>query len=137
MRSGSLVGFTFFHAEEVDAAIVERAQALWLARATLAESDPTQATLEELAQFGWWFASRKFPVDWSLEQLSRILGRGVRPELDHGVADALATIAETKPLPVLACFEKMPTAMPALPPDTLHRLPPFGSKLVAMKPPRA
>ncbi len=84
LRGGLIedVGFAFFHAREVDAEVVRRAQELWLHRFAATEAGPGAERQAELAPFGWWFASGKFEDVWALEQLRR--ASGCRDPPRHG-----------------------------------------------------
>jgi hypothetical protein len=84
--------------EKIDPVILQRLQSLWAKRfqsiGTLAH---TPADKKELAAFGWWFASRKFPDDWSLQQLLGVLKLCASIEPEHLVVEQLAELAVSYP----------------------------------------
>jgi hypothetical protein len=92
------VGQVLREASNVPTQVVERAMALWQWRFTVAKAQPGSHR-KELAAFGWWFASAKFPDSWSLDQLvaALTLTRG-KIELDYSVLERLAELAETHPM---------------------------------------
>ncbi len=63
---------------------------------------------EELANFGWWFASGRLQDEWALERLSEVLelADGVI-EPNRLVAERLALLASDQPSTVVACLAKM------------------------------
>ena len=59
---------------------------------------------EELAGFGWWFASDKFPETWALELLLRVLRFSATPDVDHLVVQRLAALASANPRASIECL---------------------------------
>ena len=75
-----------------------RLRHLWERRLQVAEqaADPA-AHLQELAAFGWWFASGKLEDAWSLRQLVKVLELGVKIEAATEVITRLKDLAEKHP----------------------------------------
>ena len=69
---------------------VVRLRALWEWRRQMVDSgeDPT-----ELAGFGWWFRSGKFPVQWAASQLAHAATRGVTFDGSAPIIEVLAAHA--------------------------------------------
>ncbi len=101
------IGFTFFHAEIVEAPIVQRAVALWNHRWTVSRAHSVADRKTELEPFGWWFASGKFDMDWAIGQLRELLDAGIYPDADYAVAEALAKHVGSRPVEVLDCLSRM------------------------------
>lgn len=80
--------------DSVSANFVNRLQLLWDLRRdeVLAASDQHP---KELGAFGWWFASSKFPRDWSVATLIDVLKVTHRIDSAHVVAEELPSIAST------------------------------------------
>jgi hypothetical protein len=81
----------------IPADILERLQTLWMDRLGAA-SKAAKSGVEELQEFGLWFASEKFDPKWSVQQLLAALAASGRVELDFMVVDRLAEIAPAMPL---------------------------------------
>jgi hypothetical protein len=47
---------------------------------------------DELAEFGWWFSSKRFNNEWSLAQLHKVLEAKVLPVAGHDVAEQVASL---------------------------------------------
>lgn len=91
--------------DEVEPEFIDRLKALWTHRLDAARAAPSLSDFtEELANFGWWFASGKFDDDWALEQLRAGSDLVKKAEPDHLVAEKLAEIAPRKPLEVVQCL---------------------------------
>jgi hypothetical protein len=78
------IGGCFLHTPgDLPAGIVEQSQRLWERRLDVAKQTATPDAGVEVAEFGWWFGSAKFPVQWSMRQLDAALNltllRGVEP----------------------------------------------------------
>jgi hypothetical protein len=82
-----------------------RLRHLWERRVQSVEKaeDPA-AHFEELAAFGWWFASGKLEDSWSLRQLSKILELGVKLEAATEVIARLKDLAEKHPERTVQCL---------------------------------
>jgi hypothetical protein len=92
--------------EPIPSESLERLQRLWIQRinaVSIAERPSQEA--EELKPFGWWFASKKFPDDWSLEQLFRVLKLAGSVELEHLVIERLAELAEPNPAQAITSLD--------------------------------
>jgi hypothetical protein len=83
----------------IDDAILTRLHALWESRLQAARNAPeVTAHREELAQFGWWFSSRRFTPTWSFEQLRTVLTLVKHIDPEFKVAETLAALAPEHPL---------------------------------------
>lgn len=98
------IGRILRQAPVVPPAILARYRALWERR--LAEARGTDAAryAPEVAAFGWWFVSGKFPDDWGIGQLRTALDLVPRTEPDHLVIERLATMAATMPYEAVECL---------------------------------
>jgi hypothetical protein len=93
---------------EVEAEVLDRLRRLWEARVTAVTREVAEgAHPSELVNFGWWFVSRKFADDWSLQQLEVTLRRSRRVDADDDVANRLAELAPGFPLQTVACLRLM------------------------------
>jgi hypothetical protein len=73
----------------------ERLMNLWqdrLAKASKGRGDEAQ---RELASFGWWLASKKFPDSWAVQQTVAVLDAFRKIEPDFAVVERLADLAPT------------------------------------------
>lgn len=76
--------------------IAMRMQALWDKRMQAAESSgDIGAFAGELSAFGWWFASRKLDLTWSVRQLLKVLELGIKVEAANLVIAALKDLDES------------------------------------------
>ncbi len=73
-----------------------RLRELWSRRWDEVRRDP-QGHRKEAAAFGWWFASKKLPDDWLLQQLLEVLEAGFELDADHLVLERLADLAQANP----------------------------------------
>jgi len=73
-----------------------RLRELWSRRWGEVRRDP-QGHRKEAAAFGWWFASKKLPDDWLLQQLLEVLAAGFALDADHLVLERLADLAQANP----------------------------------------
>jgi hypothetical protein len=86
--------------------VIERFQTLWdwywkelgIEDVTSKRGDP---------EFGWWIASRQFPMHWAIPILEKYLSAGGSPEPDHLVLEAIATATETESASVVASLKHM------------------------------
>ena len=83
-------------AEDLDAAVQKRFMDLWERRSELG-LEKINAFREEMGAFGWWFASKKFPDDWSISQLMTVLEKFRTIHHDFGVVKRLAELAPKYP----------------------------------------
>lgn len=85
-----MVGTDISRDEEVPAETLEMLQRLWEWRSAQVLAD---GNASELAGFGWWFGSGKFPEAWATEQLIRVLEAGGGVSFDYTVAQRLPDVA--------------------------------------------
>jgi hypothetical protein len=83
-------------AEELDAGVQKRFMDLWEHRVKLGLQN-INAFREEMGAFGWWFASKKFPEDWSIQQLMTVLEKFRTIHHDFAVVKRLAELAPKYP----------------------------------------
>jgi len=100
LRSKAISGIGhMLHDEQVPAPpaeVQQRLQRLFDARleASIAWTDKA----DELASFGWWFASGKLDLQWGLSRLIRIVRDGKTIKAEHLVVKRLAVVSETDPV---------------------------------------
>jgi hypothetical protein len=90
-------------ANDLDPKIRQRLMALWEHR--LAQGmGRVNASRIELGGFAWWFASKKFPDAWSIQQLVKVVDtfRYVNP--DFVVVERLAQLAPVYPFEAVRCL---------------------------------
>ena len=88
--------------------VMERLKALWEHRLDGARrATGSIGHVSELAAFGWWFISGKFDDTWAIAQLREALTITGRTEVDHLVAERLAMLAPSTPLPAVECLSLM------------------------------
>lgn len=87
----------------LDGTIRKRLMDLWEYRLALG-MDQVNASKQELGAFGWWFASKKFPNDWSIHQLVAVVEtfRNIKP--DFAVVERLAELAQAYPYEAVRCL---------------------------------
>lgn len=100
-RALHFVGWSLHHTEKpVASEPLERLRALWDWRAAALyeriSNNPTDIARGELAEFGWWFASRAFEPDWALPRLQAVLRQLGTVEWDHDVAEYLAELVDQR-----------------------------------------
>ena len=83
-------------AEDLDAGVQKRFMALWEHRIKLGLQKINDSK-EEMGAFGWWFASKKFPNDWSISQLTTVLEKFRTIHHDFAVVKRLAELAPEYP----------------------------------------
>jgi hypothetical protein len=89
----------------VPAEILQRLQKLWTTRLEVVRAaGPSSPLKEELTAFGWWFASKKFPGSWSLDQVLEVLRLAGSIEPDHLVVELLAELAASEPAKAVECL---------------------------------
>ena len=105
------IGRSLANTPTVAPQIQERLSALWSWRLQIARaSQNAQSYRQELAEFGWWFCSRKFEDAWSIEQLAAVLDATGLVEPDFKVAETLETLAPTFPLACVRCITRIAEA---------------------------
>jgi hypothetical protein len=62
------------------------------------------ASKQELGGFGWWFASKKFPDDWSIQQLVAVVETFHNINPDFAVVKRLAELAQAYPYEAVRCL---------------------------------
>lgn len=85
-------------------AILDRLTILWIKRLANAKKDPVSHQ-KELAEFSWWFISKKYDDKWSIIQLETILRLGVDIEAEHMVSERLAEVSAKFPLQTIKCIQ--------------------------------
>lgn len=75
-------------------AVRERLQSLWQWRLEETRGQERSERMVELAEFGWWFASEKFPPDWALDQLCAVLRAVGKVEVTSGVVEAMTRLPD-------------------------------------------
>jgi hypothetical protein len=75
----------------------ERLMTLWRDRLAKASRSPGYEAQRELASFGWWLASKKFPDSWAVQQTVAVLDGFRKIEPDFAVVERLAELAPTYP----------------------------------------
>jgi hypothetical protein len=84
--------------EPLDTALSKRLMSLWERRLSVAkDSGDRDAYHREIAQFGWWFCSEKFPEEWSIRQLQPALDFAGHAEPDHLIYAKLAEVCVRLP----------------------------------------
>lgn len=71
----------------------ERLMNLWEHRFARASAEEASEAQQELASFGWWLASKKFPDSWAIQQAIAVLDRFRRIDPDFAVVERLAELA--------------------------------------------
>lgn len=87
--------------------ILQRLRALWEERLADAQQNNFRVHRDEIAKFGWWFASRKFDDEWSLHQLLTILDATRSIDPDFKVSEALETLAPRFPHETVRCVTRI------------------------------
>ncbi len=102
-----VVGRNLVRAEgDIEKPILDRLVRLWEQRLQATEKVPEQHS-EELAAFGWWFASGKFNEEWAVARLLEVLRRVHRAEPGHLVVEKLLVVAQQNPLEAVTCLGAM------------------------------
>lgn len=101
------IGFSFLHNAALGDAMRQRAMSLWDWRSPESASVPAAERGAEFAEFGWWFASGSFVLEWSLARLDAVLDASPRLELDWEVAKKLGATASAQPRRALQLLSKM------------------------------
>lgn len=105
-HSLSFVGITLGDEEgEISQEIMERLRTLWIHRLEAARSTSSRESfLMELAQFAWWFLSRRLDDMWAVDQLRDVLKLTGRVEAEDQVVERLAEICEEIPSKAVQCL---------------------------------
>jgi hypothetical protein len=102
------IGRSLANGPEVPPNILARLRDLWEWRLQTARaSNDVMSYRDELAQFGWWFVSRKYDDAWGLEQLRAVLDLTGMAEPDFKVSETLETLATTFPLECVQCITRI------------------------------
>jgi hypothetical protein len=86
--------------------IAQRLKKLLVSRIEAAKEQMTGAA-EELREYGWWFASRRFEDGWSIDRLLEVLQLVGWVEPDHLVVERLAEMSQTRPFPCVQALRMM------------------------------
>ncbi len=78
---------------------------LWDLRLEFARTAPVESVRDELAAFGWWFASKKFEKSWALAQLREALGIAGDVDWEHQVIETLAEWADSSAAACVECLD--------------------------------
>jgi hypothetical protein len=94
--------------DETAPEVFERLRNLMERRLKLAAQAPSaQPCAKELANFGWWFTSKKFDERWSMETLLATLRLTKKAELDMDVVKRLAELCSVFPAECVSCLGLM------------------------------
>jgi hypothetical protein len=90
--------------EEIPAEVLGRMRQLWeeLLASAQTSGKPGAAALKG---FGWWFASMKFPLKWSAEQLLQVLKLSREVEADFRILERLVPVAKEDPITALQVLQ--------------------------------
>lgn len=108
---GQAMGFAgraIRNASEVPDRILDRLRDLWSRRLESAIRSGTPVEFrDELANFGWWFASGRFEDRWALEQLEAVLKSAGDIDPEHLVAERLVATVPSFPEESVRCLRLM------------------------------
>lgn len=93
--------------EPLPADVIARLKALWDWRIDVAKTGSEGEYLDEMAAFGWTFASGELGDSWRLMQLESALKIAGRVSLDHEVVETLASLGESYPAETVRCLRLM------------------------------
>ncbi|MBI2843869.1 MAG: hypothetical protein HYX78_10755 [Armatimonadetes bacterium] len=94
--------------EDAPTEVVKRLQLLWEWRySECKDAQPAAAHYHEMASFGWWWISGKFPEDWALDCLESVLAEVHWAEPDDKVVEKLAELASHDPRRVVRLLAQM------------------------------
>ncbi len=83
---------------DVPVEVIERLQCLWASRLRATrEADEQSLYGDELAAFGWWFASGRFEENWALDRLIESIELGGNIDENSSVVERLARLAPHLP----------------------------------------
>jgi hypothetical protein len=93
--------------EAVPGEVLQRFVSLWEWYGANVVVGPEEQFPEQLAAFGWWFASGRFDDTWALQQLQAVVEKTPNVEPDDQIMERLAKLSKTMPGPCLACADRM------------------------------
>jgi hypothetical protein len=103
--------------EAIPADVLDRIQKLWdwrfpvlAAEAKSADAATKEAAIEELEEFGHWFASKKLNVDWALPRFDAVIEITGGTERGRSALEFLAEVAKAMPLAAASTLEKFSLA---------------------------
>lgn len=103
--------------EAIPPDVLNRLKDLWdwrfptlAAQTKSADAATKEAAVEELEQFGHWFASEKFEVDWVLPRFDAVIEITGGTERAHSALKVLAEVARSMPLAAATTLEKFSLA---------------------------
>ncbi len=101
------IGRSLEHTEEsVPPHILDRLRVLWEKRLGVAKaSGILDAYRDEMAAFGYWFISEKFPDGWSMIQLLESLKLSQKTKQEHSVIGKVAKMVQSMPGESVQCIE--------------------------------
>ena len=77
----------------IPADVIEGVKVLWEWRVEASRQPEAGVHIDEMAAFGWWFASGEPDEAWALDQLEASLSIAGKADVDHGVVERLAALA--------------------------------------------
>lgn len=86
--------------------ILDRLKKLWESRLKDVLTNPNQGT-EELEEFGSWFSSGAFEIEWAIDNLQKVLQVTHLASPDFMVLEKLSEIAEEFPLKTIQCLKEL------------------------------
>jgi len=98
------IGRDVFRSKEVDPGIIGRMQALWDWRVKRG-CGYEKMNKDELAAFGWWFASEKFEPDWALRNLAETLKMTPINASNLQAVEYLSDLYSSYPAEVMRCLQ--------------------------------
>jgi hypothetical protein len=92
--------------DAIEPQILNRLQLLWERRLQAARAATLPASyVNELAAFGWWFASAKFDDSWAIAQLKEVLQLMGQVEPEFLIFERLAVLADKMPESTVECLK--------------------------------
>lgn len=104
LRKNSIgfLGRVLYNSEgEVPEKIKERFKRIFENRVAFHKKEKQDSEVQELNDFGWWYASGKLDELWALEQLILILEMGALPDPEQFIIDRLEKVVSDSPLLVV------------------------------------
>lgn len=94
--------------DAIDAELLARLQILWSERLSVANAAGNPGNYAaEIAQFGWWFCSKKFAEEWAIGQLELALDFASHVDPDQFIFGSLAEASNRRPLESVRCLGKL------------------------------